>query len=56
MKRSFLLFAAFVAATACFWTPPARADSLTTVDVLRRLVTAYGVSGAEAPVRREISW
>ncbi len=54
MKRSCLLFVAFAAVAACFWTPPARADSLTTVDVLRRLVTAYGVSGAEGPVRREV--
>ena len=54
MKRISLLFAASVAIAACLlWMAPARADS-TTVDVLRRLVSAYGVSGAEGPVRREI--
>ncbi|HKW45643.1 MAG TPA: hypothetical protein VJN22_08290 [Candidatus Eremiobacteraceae bacterium] len=55
MKRSSWSFAALAVALACLApTLPARADSLSTVDVLRRLVSAYGVSGAEGPVRREI--
>ena len=54
MKRSSSFSVALAAVACLLWVAPARADTLTTVDVLRRLVSAYGVSGSEGPVRREI--
>jgi putative aminopeptidase FrvX len=60
MKRVFLGMCLPALCTMGIWlglcsVPSAvRADSLSTQDVLRRLVTAYGVSGSEGPVRAAV--
>ncbi len=55
MRRTIIacMLSAFVA-LATSSAQPARADDLSTSGVLRRLVTSYGVSGYEGPVRHDI--
>lgn len=55
MKQLFsVAFSICVSFACCLSSAPAAADDSGNVDVLRKLVTTYGVSGYEGPVRREI--